>query len=162
MEHIIPIQQYSEAIQAIKTAIVRSRYRAVTNVNKEILSLNYAIGRYISEHSRIEYWGTGAIKAISAGLQKELPGVRGFSTTTLKYMRIFYEQWQPYVNRPPMADDLQIDEYQLISLIRQPMAGELNWEEFVALPFSSHMEILGNTKTIDKRIFYIHESVSRS
>jgi hypothetical protein len=23
-------------------------------------------------------------------------------------MRIFYEQRQPYVNRPPMADDLQI------------------------------------------------------
>jgi predicted nuclease of restriction endonuclease-like (RecB) superfamily len=162
MEHIIPIQQYSEAVQAIKTAIVRSRHRAVTNVNKEILSLNYAIGRYISEHSRIEYWGKGAIEAISNGLQKELPGVRGFSISNLKNMRQFYEEWQPYVNRQPMAGDLQIDECQLLSLIRQPLAGELNWEEFVALPFSSHMEILANTRTIEERIFYIHESVSRS
>jgi hypothetical protein len=95
MEHIIPIQQYSEAIQAIKNAIVRSRHRAVTNVNKEILSLNYAIGRYISEHSRIEYWGKGAIEAISAGLQKELPGVRGFSVANIKNMRQFYEEWSP-------------------------------------------------------------------
>jgi hypothetical protein len=75
------------------------------------MSIKIPFSGYISEHSRIEYWGTGVIEAISAGLQKELPGVRSFSTTTLKYMRIVYEQWQPYVNRPPMADDLQIDEY---------------------------------------------------
>jgi predicted nuclease of restriction endonuclease-like (RecB) superfamily len=162
MEHIIPIQQYSEAIQAIKNAIVRSRHRAVTNVNKEILSLNYAIGRYISEHSRIEYWGKGAIEAISAGLQKELPGVRGFSVANIKNMRQFYEEWSPYVNRQPLASDLQINEDQLLSLIRQPLASDLDWKDFVALPFSSHMEILRKTTTVEERIFYIHESVSRS
>jgi predicted nuclease of restriction endonuclease-like (RecB) superfamily len=134
----------------------------VTNVNKEILSLNYAIERYISEHSRSEYWGKGAIEAISAGLQKELPGVRGFSVANIKNMRQFYEEWSTYVNRQPLASDLQIDENQLLSLIRQPLASELDWNDFVALPFSSHMEILRKTTTIEERIFYIHESVSRS
>lgn len=39
-------------------------------------------------------WGTGAIKAISEQLHKELPGLRGFSERNIKNMRAFYEEWQ--------------------------------------------------------------------
>lgn len=156
------IQKYTEAVRVIKEAIQRSQYRATASVNKEMLSLFYAVGRYISENSRIGFWGKGAIAAISNGLQKELPGLRGFSATSLRNMRTFYEQWQPIVNHQPSADDLQVDERLLLSVIRQPMADELNWGEFVALSFSHHIEIISKTDTLAERIFYIHESVSRS
>ncbi|MBO4344263.1 MAG: hypothetical protein J5833_00820, partial [Victivallales bacterium] len=82
------------AVKAIKTAILESQYRAAKGVNREQLSLYFGIGRYISEHSRIGYWGTGAIERISEQLQKELPGLRGFSAPNLKFMRQFYEAWQ--------------------------------------------------------------------
>jgi hypothetical protein len=36
--------------------------------------------------------------------------VRGFSVSNIKNMRQFYEEWSPYVNRQPLASDLQIDE----------------------------------------------------
>jgi hypothetical protein len=35
-----------------------------------------------------------------------LPGLRGFSTTNIKNMRIFYEQWSPKLNRQLTTDDL--------------------------------------------------------
>ena len=38
-------------------------------------------------------------------LQKELPGLRGFSATNIKNMRSFYEEWSLFVNRQPMADE---------------------------------------------------------
>ena len=41
-------------------------------VNQEQLSLYYGIGRYVSEHSRKGYWGTGAIGTISKQLKSEL------------------------------------------------------------------------------------------
>ena len=50
---------------AIKQAILQSQYRAAKNANREQLSLYFGIGRYISDHSREGYWGTGAIESIS-------------------------------------------------------------------------------------------------
>ena len=38
-----------------------------------------------SENSRTGFWGKGAIEQISSLLQKELPGLRGFSATCLLY-----------------------------------------------------------------------------
>jgi hypothetical protein len=61
--------------------------------------------------------------------------VRGFSVSNIKNMRQFYEEWQPYVNRQPMAGDLQIDEYQILNPIRPPMADELDWNDFAKNKF---------------------------
>lgn len=90
------------AVSAIKQAILQSQYKAAKMVNRERLSLYFGIGRYISEHSRKGYWGTGAIESISEQLQRELPGLRGFSGTSIKKMRQFYEEWCNVI-RPPMA-----------------------------------------------------------
>lgn len=85
------LQIYIEAVKVIKGAILQSQYRAASLVNKEQLSLYYGIGRYVSENSRKGFWGKGAIEAISQQLQKELPGLRGFSAANIKFMRQFYE-----------------------------------------------------------------------
>lgn len=50
------------------------------------------IGKYISLNSRNGFWGKGAIDAISEQLDKELPGLKGFSARNLRYMRTFYEE----------------------------------------------------------------------
>lgn len=89
---------YSEAVRNIKEAILRSQYRAAASVNKERLSHYYGIGRYVSENSRKGFWGKGAIEQISCMLQKELPGLRGFSSTSIRNMRIFYEEWDKVLN----------------------------------------------------------------
>ena len=93
------------AVKAIKTAILESQYRAAKGVNIEQLSLYFGIGRYVSEHSRKGFWGTGAIEQISENLQKELPGLRGFSATSIKKMRQFFEEWS-FLIRPPLAVNL--------------------------------------------------------
>ena len=97
---------FNDAAIIIKDAIVRSRYQAAALVNKELLGLYYAVGRYVSINSRNSVWGQGAIKRLSESLQRELPGLRGFSESAIKRMRNFYEDWQPvFVNRPlPMGD----------------------------------------------------------
>ena len=82
------------AVQLIKSAILQSQARAVQMINQEQLSLYYGIGRYVSEHSRKGFWGTGAIGRISKQLQSELPGLKGFSEENIKLMRRFYEAWK--------------------------------------------------------------------
>ena len=82
------------AVQSIKAAILKSQARAAQMVNHEQLSLYYGIGRYISDHSREGYWGTGAIARISKQLKSELPCLKGFSEENIKLMRRFYEAWK--------------------------------------------------------------------
>ena len=154
-------QSYLEAVKNIKAAILRSQYRAAASVNKEQLSLYYGIGRYVSENSRKGFWGKGAIEQISFLLQKELPGLRGFSATSIKNMRTFYEEWAPVLNRQPMADDLVLNEKLLLTTIHQPTAGDFDWTDFLSIGFSHHTEIIAKAKTLEARMFYIHECAVR-
>ena len=153
------------AVKTIKSAILQSQYRATKMVNREQLSLYFGIGRYISEHSRKGYWGTGAIERISEQLQRELPGLKGFGEKQLRNMRTFYEAWGDYFNSVATATELQMNDSQevidalvLQNAIRQPMATELNIEAFVSISFTHHCEILVKAKDLDERIFYIHQT----
>ena len=154
-------QNYREAVKAIKEAILRSQYRAAASVNKEQLSLYYGIGRYVSENSRTGFWGKGAIEQVSSLLQKELPGLRGFSATSIRNMRIFYEEWDKVLNHQPLADYLALNEKLLLVEIHQPLADEFNWSDFLSIGFSHHTEIISKAKTLEARLFYIHECATR-
>ena len=78
-DKIITDTELHNAVQTIKAAILKSQARAAQMVNGEQLSLYYVICRYISAHSRVGYWGTGAITRISKQLKSELPGLKSFS-----------------------------------------------------------------------------------
>ncbi len=147
---------YNAAVQTIKEAILRSQYQAAKLVNREMLSLYYGIGRYISANSREGFWGTGAIKTISERLRKELPGLKGFSQTNLKYMRIFYEEWSPIIeakNPKSSAVADEIDTDSLLPVKSSTTADDL--ERFLNLSFSHHIIILAEEKNIEKRWKYI-------
>ena len=162
-----------QAVKTIKNAILQSQYRAAKVVNSEQLSLYFGIGRYVSEHSRKGVWGTGAIERISEQLQKELPGLRGFSGTSIKKMRQFYEEWG-FIIRPPTAGDLSkfnqkrsfstkstdlegIDYTLLLAQNQQPTAADM-MNEFLSISFTHHIEIITKSKDLQERLFYIHQT----
>jgi predicted nuclease of restriction endonuclease-like (RecB) superfamily len=147
---------YSKAIQLIKGAILKSRYRAAALANRELLSLYYGIGKYISENSRNHFWGTNAIETISKQLQQELPGLRGFSDGNLRKMRIFFEEWEILnSNRSLAANEIQTD---LLTVNRQLPTADLQTsdiEHFLSIGFTHHYEILAKTDSLEERLFYI-------
>lgn len=96
--------ELNNAVQVNKDAILQSQTRALKAINQEQLALYYGVGRYISANTRTKNWGTGFIDAISEQLRKEMPGLKGFSTRNLKYMRMFYEQWKQ-LESPNSADE---------------------------------------------------------
>ena len=158
------LANYSEAVRAIKSAILRSQYEAAKSVNARQLALYYSIGGYISQNSRAGQWGTGAIDAISAQLQKELPGLRGFSATNLKNMRLFFEAWAPAVlpltpngNSSVATDELGSDGAGEIRHLQLPNLDESLSKAFITIGFTHHITILSGTTTRDKLLFYIRE-----
>ena len=120
------LAQYVLAVKEIKNAIIDSRYRAARQVNKEVLSLYYWVGNYVSVNSRIGKWNTNAISVISKLLQQELPGLTGFSETNIKNMRIFYEAWYQILDNQSISyssiNDIKFNDL----LNRQTSSADLN------------------------------------
>ena len=126
MDYHNSLTSLSRAVEAIKTAILQSQERAAKGVNVTQLSLYFSIGRFVSINSRLQKWGSGAIKSISEQLQKELPGLKGFSAESITKMRRFYEEWSAVIFQSPVATEMAKDRFQpLIGEIQSPMATEL-------------------------------------
>jgi predicted nuclease of restriction endonuclease-like (RecB) superfamily len=175
------IFDFGGAAEIIKDAIVRSRYQAAKLVNKELLGLYYAVGRYVSENSRVGAWGKGAIRQLSDSLQSELPGLRGFSESSIKRMREFYEQWfVVFSNRPLSMGEIELvqnsenerEQNSLVlavssangavvdlSLLSRHLNGfamlDFSADEFIRVGFTHHSEILAKEKSLSGRLFYI-------
>ncbi len=171
MEQNNNIALYETAAETIKTAILQGQYEALKDENRVQLAVYFGIGRFISLNSRNGVWGTGALAAISERLRKILPGLRGFSATQMKEMRLFYEGWQGLDTKSPvMTDDLgkvnssvatdeiqtgsgTIDIYDSITISN---LSEFPVNDFFRLPFTHHSIILRMAKEQDERFYYIH------
>lgn len=166
------------AVETIKKAILQGQYEAAKGVNRVQLAVYFSIGKYISAHTRKGVWGTGALEAISQQLRKELPGLRGFSATQLREMRLFYEEWAILItnsslttdenplshdmatNSSVATDELEskeqgIDIYQSIQISNLK---DFPIEDFFKVPFSHHSRILAGTKDLNARYYYIRRT----
>jgi predicted nuclease of restriction endonuclease-like (RecB) superfamily len=92
----------SGILKEIKSIITKARYNAFTAVNTQMLKAYLEIGRKIVEEEqkgakRAEYGGK-LIEFLSKGLEKEFG--KGFGTTALKNMRIFYNTYKNKISQP--------------------------------------------------------------
>lgn len=163
------IMNYDKDVEIIKTAILQSQYDAARSVNEKQLMLYYGIGKYISLNSRKGFWGKGAIDAISERLDKELPGLRGFTSRNLRYMRTFYEEWemldlvgQPENTSENVPNSLELTNSELANTaivpiwnLQVPDYPDFPMDAFLHIGFTHHRVILGKAKGIEERLFYI-------
>lgn len=159
-------ENYALAVRAIKTAILQGQYTAAKDTNRIQLATYFAIGKYISENSRHGFWGKGAIEMISEQLRRELPGLRGFSATSMKSMRKFYEQWDFLDSKKPNSAiaiaELQNNEYQINIQESIVISNVANFpvNDFFSVPFTHHIRILEKTESTDERFYYFRRCVA--
>lgn len=150
------IANYSETISALKSAILLSRYKAAASVNKELLQLYFSVGKFISKKIKAEKWGAKVIETLSSDLQRELPGLRGFSGSSIKRMRIFAEAWAEFteISSTPLAEleAIDLEEIKFSSTVLTKLESH-----FFKLSFSHHIELIKQTETLAERIFYIQK-----
>ena len=168
---------YITAVETIKTAILQGQYEAAKGVNRIQLAVYFGIGKYISLNTRKKFWGQGALKIISERLQKELPGLRGFSENSLKNMRKFYEEWRMLdansanqiaklqeSNSTTAVVELQhIDnKIDIFNSIVVRNIKDFPVENFFKVPFSHHLVIIEKVKENDKRYYYIRRTAEEN
>ncbi len=75
--------------QNIETLIATSKLRAAINVNSEMLSLYWSIGKQIIEKQEQVGWGKQIIVQLSKDLTSRYPDDRGYSERNLRNMKRF-------------------------------------------------------------------------
>ena len=111
------------------TARIRSaQYEALKAVNKEMIALNWEVGKRITEQQTALGWGKSVVENLSRDIQKEFPGIKGFGVSNMWDMARFYTEYQS-------------------NEILQPLVGEISW--------SKHIVILTKCKETRQRQFYI-------
>ena len=99
-------KEYTHLLESIKTRIRRAQYDALKAVNKELLALYWDIGKMIVERQEKEGWGKAVVETLADDLQKEFPGVQGFSARNIWYMRVFYITYRENTKLQPMVAEI--------------------------------------------------------
>jgi predicted nuclease of restriction endonuclease-like (RecB) superfamily len=91
-------QSYEEFLEDIKGRIRSAQARAARAINAELIEVYWQIGREIlqrqaGEGDRRGRGGPKIVERLSADLRAVFPGARGFSVSSLRYMRAFAAAW---------------------------------------------------------------------
>jgi predicted nuclease of restriction endonuclease-like (RecB) superfamily len=105
---------YTQWLKEVKERIRSAQQKAVLAANSEMILLYWQMGRDILERQVMQGWGTKVIDRLADDLRREFPGMKGFSSRNLKYMRLFSEAWpdsefvQQVVAQLPWGQNLQL------------------------------------------------------
>ena len=124
---LIP-SDYGAFLTAVKERVRNAQYAALKAVNTELVGLYWDIGRMIVERQSGETWGKAVVLQLAVDLQAEFPGLAGFSTSNLWYMRQLYSEYRPHEKL-------------------QPLVGEIGW--------AHNLAILSKCKDPLEREFYL-------
>ncbi len=125
-------QNYFDCLDEIKRRIRSSQVKASLAVNQELVTLYWSIGRTILQQQEQEGWGAKVIERLSRDLGKEFPGIGGFSSRNLKYMRKFADLYP---------------DFQIV----QQLAAQIPWWHNVILMDKIHSQ--------KERIWYIQQTI---
>ena len=112
---------YAELLEDLKDRIRRAQVHAVVAASRELICLYWEIGREIVQRQGQEGWGKAVVQCLAADLQREFPGVAGFSPQNIWYMRSFYLAWTDD------AAKLQQPVGQLAAHNLPQVVGEIPW-----------------------------------
>jgi len=129
---IIPDEHYGEFLRSLKHRIRQAQVRASLSVNKELIRLYWQIGREILNRQQQEGWSSKVIERLARDLKLEFPGMKGFSTRNLLYMRAMAEAYP----------DEQI-VLQVIALI----------------PWGHNQTLLNRLETQEQRLWYARKAL---
>ena len=116
------------AFEEIIEIIERARENAFRAVNRELNSMYWEIGRYVSDKVKNGGWGKSVVSEFSDFVQSHYEGSKGFSASNIWRMRQFYE--------------LYCDNEKLAPLVR-----ELGWTQ--------NLLIMARAKSDEEREFYL-------
>ena len=97
---------YAQLLAEVKERVRSAQYAALKAVNTELVGLYWDLGRMIVERQAGQTWGKAIVQKLATDLQKEFPGVGGFSASNLWRMRAFFELYRGLEKLAPLVREI--------------------------------------------------------
>jgi len=94
------------SFEEIAAIIERSRENAFRAVNRELITMYWEIGKYISEKSKTGGWGKSVVSDFARFVQSRYLGIRGFSAQNIWRMKQFYETYAGNEKLSPLVREI--------------------------------------------------------
>lgn len=141
----ITSREYGLFIDGIKAKIRTAQVKAALAVNAELVRLYWDIGNAVIERQQANGWGSAVIAQMSRDIQKDFPGIEGFSDRNIWRMRAFYLAWTKECAKLP-----------------QPVAeiDGMNLPQCTAeIPWGHNIVLLEQVKDPLQRVWYIFKTI---
>lgn len=148
MDKLVEVDaQYREWISEVSKRFHQSQIKAAVKVNDEMLRFYWQLGKELHDRKDKFSYGQSFYKTISRDLRRELPDVKSFSETNLRYMQKFAELYSEVSNLPQVGEDFRSEEI----------------EPLFAIPWGHHKIIIdkcnGNPK---KALFFVDQVIQNN
>lgn len=156
---------YKDWLVELKERFYSHRLKASCVTNGYLLEFYWKLGRDIEAQQYTNTYGSGFYKNLSQDLKNEMPEIKGFSPTNLKYMSYFYKLYAPLVaNRPQVADDFMEGVYSADIQQSAPhnqnrQQGADDFKLLFMIPWDHHCRIISRCKgNMDKALFFVRKT----
>jgi len=100
------LKGYPKLLLDIKERVKSAQYEALKAANKELVGLYWDIGKMIVVRQYESHYGKAVVEQLAFDLQKEFPGIMGFSVGNLWRMRAFFENYGSSQKLAPLVREL--------------------------------------------------------
>ncbi|MDQ7839251.1 MAG: PDDEXK nuclease domain-containing protein [Thermodesulfobacteriota bacterium] len=136
---------YIEFLADIKERVRTAQVGATLAANRELIRLYWDIGKAIVERQKAEGWGRAVVERLAKDLQREFPGIEGFSPPNIWRMRAFYLVWSegPEILSQPVIES---ERQKLAQLVRE-------------IPWGQNIILIQKVKDPRVRLWYAQKTI---
>ena len=148
MDKLVEVDaQYREWISEVSKRFHQSQIKAAVKVNDEMLRFYWQLGKELHDRKDKFSYGQSFYKTISRDLRRELPDVKSFSETNLRYMQKFAELYSEVSNLPQVGEDFRSEEI----------------EPLFAIPWGHHKIIIDKCNGYPKKaLFFVNQVIQNN
>lgn len=148
-------RDYQSLLTDIKSRIRAAHIRASLSVSRELIKLYWDVGKMIVGRQRLEGWGKSIVDKLATDLQKNFPGIEGFSPRNMWRMRAFYLAWARDSPQPAVAKRGR----------KRPAGRETRAREFLPqavaeIPWGHNVILLEKLKSSAQRTWYARQATA--
>ena len=173
--HIDP--EYKQWILELKSRYRRSQIKASVKVNQVVLMNYWDLGRDIVARDAENKYGRGFYTNLSQDLREAIPDTDGFSETSVRYAKRFYELYfQAIRNLPQVVEILEAGNLpqagEIFELANRPQVGddskganlpqvvERFMQDVFTVPWGHHRLLIDKCKgDANKALFYVRQTL---
>lgn len=146
---------YAPLLAEIKARVQAARIKAALSANRELLTLYWDIGRLIAEAQQTKGYGKQVVQRLAGDLQREFPGLAGFSPLNVWRMRAFYLAHAP----APQILSQAVTESDAGKLSQAVTLSGRPPEPFASLPWGHNLLLLQKLEDTASRQWYATKAV---